>query len=445
MRVPPGVYRYDAAGKPLVCKLRRSLYGLKQAGREWGELFASFLTKWGLVRSTIDTCLYIYREGGELLWVLVYVDDALVVDNSPSLRERFIGDLSKRFPTEDKGELEWILNVRITRQRQHRTLSMSQELYVTDLLVKHAAAVDSTHTRRFDSPMEENVVLTGDDVPQPGSPEHDMLHEVRASYMKIVGGLLWLSTMTRPDIAYATAQLSRFLSNPGHSHYKAAIRVLIYLRGTLDRDLVFRPNKRMPFEVFVDSSWEAKFSCSGAMLFIRGCLFMWFVKTQRSVSLSSAEAEYFGAMLAAKELIFTREILVDLGFALDGPTSIRTDSRSAVDMAYDPVAFKKTKHILRAAQFLRDLVLREVVRCAHVPGRVMIADILTKPVSRAVFVHLLSLLDAYSEQGVAYVQPNAAGAYPVGHPDSPGTPPGDDDDYGQEWEIEWTFVAAPED
>lgn len=82
MRVPPGVYRYDAAGKPLVCKLRRSLYGLKQAGREWGELFASFLTKWGLVRSTIDTCLYIYREGGELLWVLVYVDDALVVDNS---------------------------------------------------------------------------------------------------------------------------------------------------------------------------------------------------------------------------------------------------------------------------------------------------------------------------------------------------------------------------
>ena len=98
-------------------------------------------------------------------------------------------------------------------------------------------------------------------------------------------------------------------------------------------------------------------------------------------------------------------------------------------MAYDPVAFKKTKHILRAAQFLRDLVLREVVHCAHVPGRVMIADILTKPVSRAVFVHLLSLLDAYSEQGVAHVQPNAAGAYPMGHPSSPDALPGDVDDY----------------
>ena len=123
------------------------------------------------------------------------------------------------------------------------------------------------------------------------------------------------------------------------------------------------------------------------------------MKTQRSVSLSSAEAEYFGAMLAAK-LIFTREILVDLGFALDGPTFIRTDSKSVVDMAYDPVAFKKTKHILRAAQFLRDLVLREVVHCAHVPGRVMVADILTKPVSRAVFVHLLSLLQHLTERAL---------------------------------------------
>ena len=183
-------------------------------------------------------------------------------------------------------------------------------------------------------------------------------------------------------------QIEVLVRGPG-SGRETAIRVLIYLRGTLDRDLVFRPNKRMPFEVFVDSSWEAKFSCSGAMLFIRGCLFMWFVKTQRSVSLSSAEAEYFGAMLAAKELIFTREILVDLGFALDGPTSIRTDSKSAVDMAYDPVAFKKTKHILRAAEFLRDLVARDAVSLQHVAGAVMIADLLTKAQARSVFLELL--------------------------------------------------------
>ena len=109
--------------------------------------------------------------------------------------------------------------------------------------------------------------------------------------------------------------------------------VLIYLRGAPDRCLVFKPNRLMPFETYVDSSWESKFSCSGAMLFVRGCLFMWFVKTQRSVSLSSAEAEYFGAMLAAREVIFHRELFVDLMFALDGPTIIYTDSKSAIDLS----------------------------------------------------------------------------------------------------------------
>ena len=152
--------------------------------------------------------------------------------------------------------------------------------------------------------------------------------------------------------------------HPRQTHTQLCAAALCSLRGTVvrrppDRCLVFKPNRLMPFETYVDSSWESKFSCSGAMLFVRGCLFMWFVKTQRSVSLSSAEAEYFGAMLAAREVIFHRELFVDLMFALDGPTIIYTDSKSAIDMSYDPVAFKKTKHILRAAQFLRDLVARD--------------------------------------------------------------------------------------
>ncbi len=120
-----------------MCKLLRSLYGLKQAGREWAILFSSFLTSWGMTRSTIDPCLYTYRDGrngdAKLLWVLVYVDDALIADNDAALRDRFVKDLSARFPTEDKGDLAWILSVAITRDRAVRTLTMSQELYVTDL------------------------------------------------------------------------------------------------------------------------------------------------------------------------------------------------------------------------------------------------------------------------------------------------------------------------
>ena len=117
---------------------------------------------------------------------------------------------------------------------------------------------------------------------------------------------------------------------------------------------------------------------------------------QRSVTLSSAEAEYFGAMLAAKEVIFVRELLLDLAVSVLGPCVIYCDSKSAVDLAFDPVAFKKTKHILRAAEFLRDLVAREVLTLQHLPGAVMIADLLTKAQARPVFVTLLRLLDEFA-------------------------------------------------
>merc|ERR1712087_500744 len=103
-----------------------------------------------------------------------------------------------------------------------------------------------------------------------------------------------------------------------------------------------------------------------------------------------------GAMLAAKEVIFIRELLIDLGFSIHGASVINCDSKSAVGMAFDPVAFKKTKHILRAAEFLRDLVTRGVVSVEHISGVVMLADILTKATSRGVFVDLIKQLDSFA-------------------------------------------------
>jgi hypothetical protein len=120
---------------------------------------------------------------------------------------------------------------------------------------------------------------------------------------------------------------------------------------------------------------------------------------QKSVSLSSAEAEYFGAMMAARDLLFLRDLLGDLLITIGGPSLIYSDSASAVGMAFDPISFKKTKHILRAAEFLRDLVAREVILLQHVPGSTMVADLLTKAVPRVTFIALLKLLDEYASTG----------------------------------------------
>ena len=96
--------------------------------------------------------------------------------------------------------------------------------------------------------------------------------------------------------------------------------------------------------MLVDSNWATKFSVSGALYFYHGCLFYWFSKAQHSVSLSSAEAEFFGAMMAAREVLFDRDLFIELGIVVAGPTDILSDSQSAVGMASDPISFKNTKH-----------------------------------------------------------------------------------------------------
>ena len=255
--------------------------------------------------------------------------------------------------------------------------------------------INASHTRHYDSPMDDRVKLCSSQMPAPGSVEAEHMADKHDAYMAIVGSILWLANMTMPQLSYAASQLARFVSNPAKVHMNAAIRVLIYLSGCLDYTLHFRPSTA-PFYICTDSNWETRFSCCGAILYYLGCPFAWFAKTQRSVALSSAEAEYFGAMLAAKEGLFIREVLEDLGRRILGPTFIYTDSQATVELSIDAVAFKKTKHILRAAEFLRDLVLRRVFYLAHIRGTSNPADVMTKPLPRGTFVQVIKLISEFS-------------------------------------------------
>ena len=141
MRPPPGVPKVDREGREVVLKLNRSLYGLKQAGREWNAVLSDFLRSYGFVQSSIDTCLFTCHRKRSFVWLLLYVDDGLVADNDPELRLDFINALSKRFPTDDRGELEWLLGVKITRDRAAKTISLSQKLYIQDLVGRHDLSV----------------------------------------------------------------------------------------------------------------------------------------------------------------------------------------------------------------------------------------------------------------------------------------------------------------
>ena len=252
-----------------------------------------------------------------------------------------------------------------------------------DVLSKHVPYV--TVARRFDAPLSTEDKLTRDQCPPEGSQERTDMQPRQATYMAVVGALLWLASFTRPDLAHAASVLARFVSNPAHVHFVAMQRVLTYLHHTRDMGLRYSPDATADLQTYSDADWSTKFSTAGCVAFLYGCAVHWHTRLQRSVSHSTAEAEYVAASMASRETCFLRELLFEFGRLKPGPTTLFMDSKSAIDMAFDPVAFKKTKHILRDAEYLRDLVARQVIVPRHVPSAEQVADAFTKALPRLVF------------------------------------------------------------
>ena len=190
------------------------MYGLRQAGREWSNLLSSFLIKWGFVRSTIDVCLYSYQRIPHItLLVIVWVDDCIIADNDSSLRSRFVKDLGKAFPIENKGDIHWVLQVKVTRDRKQSSLVLSQQLYIQDLANRFGHLINE-NVRRFDSPCDPSAQFSQDQCPCIESQEYEDMAVHRDEYMSMVGAFLWLANVTRFEIGYIAAQLARhFLTN----------------------------------------------------------------------------------------------------------------------------------------------------------------------------------------------------------------------------------------
>lgn len=403
MRVPPHLNRYDADGDELVCRLKKSLYGLKQAAREWSNKLRGVLVNFGFIRSLIDPCLYTYTSGNERLYLLSWVDDLVVLYSSKAILERFLKSLAKELPLDDRGELEWVLRMEIKRDRKGRSIILSQARYTEQLLDKYTGWGNLSKT--YQSPMDDAQDLSAEHSPDFGSEEYSAMADKRATYMSVVGSLLWLSACTRPDLTYTTSILARFVSNPGQAHYKAMLRVLAYIHHTKDRVLLLAPDTDPNVVVYSDASWLASFSISGGLIYYHGCPVNWWSRRQRSVSHSSAEAEYFAASAASREGIYIRDLLEDLAMPVSGPTPLLLDSKAAINLASDPVAFKKTKHILRAAHELRDRVARGIFTARYVEAANQLADILTKPLHvhlhRSMLERILPMPSATSKEGVS--------------------------------------------
>ncbi|SCZ97570.1 BZ3501_MvSof-1269-A2-R1_Chr1-2g01129 [Microbotryum saponariae] len=341
-----------------VLRLRRSIYGLKQAGRIWNRHIDASLRALGYTATGTDHCVYSWLDDRQCPhYIALYVDDLLMISPELAEIERVISGLDQRYGVKRLGPAEYILGIQI-RRFDDGSIALSQERYIMDVLARFHF---DTTTRGTTVPMTPGLSLTA--IPGQGT------ERIRSWYLQAIGSLLYISLGTRPDIAFAVSYLARFANNPGRRHWIAA-----RITGVVG---------------YSDANWGAcidtSVSTMGYVFYIAGSAVSWSSKRQSRVADSTTDAEYLALSHAGKEGIYLSQLLEELHVQPVAPAHIFTDNEAAAAVAHDPVRVSGTRHIRLREHFVRDMVNRGDISLSHVGTSDMVADIFTKALGPKVF------------------------------------------------------------
>ncbi|KAJ9514370.1 hypothetical protein QJQ45_012285 [Haematococcus lacustris] len=365
-------------GKGLVCQLQRTVYGLKQAPRAWYMCRREQLEQIGFRASAADPSLFSLRtSSGSAVHMLVYVDDCILASADEAAVQEVKQQLQQAFDVHDLGQAADFLGMRIAFDRAAGILRLTQQQYIEQLLQRFGLA--ECNPRQLPLSPGTQLVKEGEQL----SEQHTL------RYRELVGGLLWLSTCTRPDIAFAVGQLTRYMQSPTREHEQAAQGVLRYLRGTAGQGLVFRGSCSGELVGFCDSDYasckQSRRSTTGYVFILSGATVSVRSKLQTTVATSTTEAEYQAAADATREALFLRKLLHEL-CAVTGPIPILCDSQGAVALVKNPVESQRSKHIAVMHHMARERVWRGEVEFSYCPTADMVADALTKALPGPKFV-----------------------------------------------------------
>jgi hypothetical protein len=196
-------------------------------------------------------------------------------------------------------------------------------------------------------------------------------------------------THTRPDLSFAVGLVARYMQTPHESHWKAAKRILRYVRGTVQFGIHYNSGGTPLLVGFTDSDWagdtDDRKSTAGYVFSLGSGPVTWACKKQQAIALSSAEAEYRAAVNASQEALWLRQILSEFGFQHQHPTKLWCDNQSAIKLAKDPVQHQRSKHIELHMHFIRKLIHDQVIEVLFCPTEDQVADIFTKSLTEAKF------------------------------------------------------------
>ena len=375
MEQPEGFVVKSSSGDQFVYKLKKSLYGLKQSGRNWNKVLHDHLCTNGFTQNPVDHCVYKQGTDDGVVLVIIWVDDILIAASNETLMNQFKDTMKVTFRMKDLGKISYFLGIDF--KQTDGKITMSQERYITKMIEKFGMSDCKPRSTPCECKPDDTNQFNNECVDP-------------TKYREIVGSLIYAATCTRPDIAWAVSKLSQHLSKPKYVHLTMAKHVLRYLKGTLDYELVYeRSSEPLQLIAFSDADWassvEDRKSTTGYCFSLtkNGAVISWKSKKQPTVALSTCEAEYMGLGSTTQESLYLIHLMQGMDDkAMYNCVTIFEDNQGAIALSKNPVNRQRSKHIDIRYHFVRNALEEGKVDIQYCPTEDMIADSLTKPMSK---------------------------------------------------------------
>ncbi|CAL1377514.1 unnamed protein product [Linum trigynum] len=353
MKLPLGLEVPSGSNQRMTCRLKKSLYGLKQASRQWFAKLTSFLLRFGFSQSASDYSPFTKWTHGKITVVLVYVDDIILGGDSKKDIEQVKLALSKEFKIKLLGPLKYFLGLEVSRTSSG--LDVCQRKYCLEL----SNDTGYMESKGCKTPIDTKVKLTS----------KGTLLEDAEGYKRLVGRLHYL-TITRPDIAFVVQQLCQYQKAPCQEHMQAAFRVLSYLKSSPDHGIYFDSEAELKMTGYCDSDWascpDTRRSITGYCTMLGTSLITWKTKKQTTVSRSSSEAEYRALAHLVCEVEWLKRLSTELTVQVPLPITVYCDNMSAIHIAENPVFHERTKHIEIDMYVTRERVKTCLIKLQHI-------------------------------------------------------------------------------
>jgi hypothetical protein len=366
------------------CLLRRSIYGLKQASRQWYIKFDQTIRNFGFEENKEDNFIYAKFKKGKYIFLVLYVDDVLLASSDKDLLAETKRFLSSNFDMKDIGEASYVLGIEIHRDRQKGVLGLSQKSYIENVLKRY----NMHKCNASPSP-----IVKGDKFGEYQCPKNQYEKNKMKSvpYASAIGSIMYAQVCTRPDLAFTTGMLGRYQKNPSIDHWKAVKKALRYLQGTKGLMLTYRRSRSLQIVGYADADWggckDTLKSTLGYIFTLSGGAISWKSCKQTAIASSTMHAEFVATYEATGQAMWMKKFVPGLRVvdSIERPLRIYCDNEPAVFFSHNNKSSVSSKYIDIKCYIVKEKIHDQTIEVEHIRTHQMLADSLTKGLPPRVF------------------------------------------------------------